>query len=242
MHGQTTAHLHRERRVLRRGQERLLPKRLQDLHRHGRERLLLKRLQDLHRHLLRQMRLQQVDGQLALEPTMAHGPKNIGLSIIESLQILSRFTAKFIMMLTGAIACATFLLGPTCTIERFFVLVEQNKQIITFKILSETRVPTLPNVKWTWIASHIWTFRGKWMTNKQLRRRLALAQSEEFNGVELRRSLFVEYMGGSIEMQKSERAYFINCPKCQKDEDLQDIFNNGNNSESNTELDCPKIC
>ena len=59
------------------------------------------------------------------------------------------------------------------------------------------------------------------MTNTQLRRRLALAQGEEFNGIELWRALFLEYMGGSIEMQKSERAYFINFPKCQKDEDLQ---------------------
>ena len=81
-----------------------------------------------------------------------------------------------------------------------FDLVEQSKQIMTIKFLSETRVQRLPNINWTWIASHIWTFLGKWMTNTQLRRRLALAQGEEFNGIELWRSLFVEYMGGSIEM------------------------------------------
>ena len=94
MHGQTTAHLHRLRRVLRL----------------GRERLLLKRLQDMHRHRLRHMRLRQVDGRLPLETTMAHGPRKIGLPIIESLQILSRLMARSITTMTGVIACVSTLL------------------------------------------------------------------------------------------------------------------------------------
>ena len=102
-----------------------------------------------------------------------------------------------------------------------FELIEKNKNIITIESLNSTNISTLPNVNWLWIASHLWTFIGKWMTNNQLRRRLALAQGEEFNGIELWRALFVEYMGGSIEMQKCERAYFINFPKCAKDEELQ---------------------
>ena len=88
------------------------------------------------------------------------------------------------------------LIGTNMHYREVFDLVEQNKQIMTFKFLSETKVPTLTNVNRTWIASHIWTFLGKWMTNTQLRRRLALAQGEEFNGVEVWQSLFVEYMGG----------------------------------------------
>ena len=54
---------------------------------------------------------------------------------------------------------------------------------------------------------------------------MTLAGGEEFNGIELWRSWFVENIGGSIEMQKNERAYFINFPKCTRDEDLQAHLN-----------------
>ena len=52
-------------------------------------------------------------------------------------------------------------------------------------------------------------------------RRLTLTNGEEFNGLDLWRALFVENMGGSIEMTVNERTFFINFPKCLKDEDLQ---------------------
>ena len=59
------------------------------------------------------------------------------------------------------------------------------------------------------------------MTDTQLERRPTLAQGEELNGIGLWRALFVENMGGSVEMQRNERAYFSNFPKCVKHEDLQ---------------------
>ena len=102
-----------------------------------------------------------------------------------------------------------------------FDLIEQTKNILTLQTLNDARVPTLPNVHWRWLASHLWTFIGKWMTNGQLDRRITLASGEEYNGVELWRALFVEYHGGSVEMSKCERGYFINFPKCAKDEELQ---------------------
>ena len=75
-------------------------------------------------------------------------------------------------------------------------MIEQNKGIITLQALATSAIPSLPNINWGWIASHLWTFLRKLMANAQLRRRLSLAQGEEFNGVELWRSQFVEYVGG----------------------------------------------
>ena len=37
---------------------------------------------------------------------------------------------------------------------------------------------------------------------------------EEFNGLELWRALFNEHCGGSAEMGKTERGFFIDFPKC----------------------------
>ena len=102
-----------------------------------------------------------------------------------------------------------------------FDLIESTKQMLTLKTLNDARVPSLPNVNWRWLASHLWTFLGRWMNNTQLDRRITLASGEEYNGVELWRALFTEYHGGSVEMSKCERGYFINFPRCTKDEDLQ---------------------
>ena len=106
-----------------------------------------------------------------------------------------------------------------------FDIVERTKVPLTLIVLSNAKLPTLPHLNWRWVASHIWTFIGKWMNDTQLERRLTLAGGEEFNGIELWRSWFVENIGGSIEMQKNERAYFINFPKCTRDEDLQAHLN-----------------
>lgn len=102
-----------------------------------------------------------------------------------------------------------------------FDLIESTKQMLTLQTLNDASVPSLPNVNWRWLASHLWTFLGRWMNNVQLDRRITLASGEEYNGVELWRALFTEYHGGSIEMSKCERGYFINFPRCVKDEDLQ---------------------
>ena len=59
------------------------------------------------------------------------------------------------------------------------------------------------------------------MTDAQLNRRLTLSNGADFNGIELWRALFVENIGGSIEMSNNERQYFISFPQCQKHEELQ---------------------
>ena len=56
-------------------------------------------------------------------------------------------------------------IGTNMHYREVFDLIEQRKHIITFKFLSETKVATLPNIHWPWVAPHIWTFRGKRMTN-----------------------------------------------------------------------------
>ena len=104
--------------------------------------------------------------------------------------------------------------------SHIFDLLEQTRTIIGLKDLASLKVTALPNINWNWIASHIWTFVGKWMTDTQLNRRLTLAQGEAYNGTEVWRALFHEYSGGSNEMKKNERSYFINFPKCVRDEDL----------------------
>ena len=44
---------------------------------------------------------------------------------------------------------------------------------------------------------------------------------EEFNGLELWRALFHEHCGGSAEMGKTERGFFIDFPQCEKAADLR---------------------
>ena len=56
-----------------------------------------------------------------------------------------------------------------------FDLIESTKSILTLRTLNDARVPSLPNVNWRWLASHLWTFLGRWMNNTQLDRRITLA-------------------------------------------------------------------
>ena len=59
------------------------------------------------------------------------------------------------------------------------------------------------------------------MTDTLFGRRLTLTCGEEFNGLELWRALWMENHGGSVEMKVSERNFFINFPKCAREDELQ---------------------
>ena len=52
-------------------------------------------------------------------------------------------------------------------------------------------------------------------------RRLTLTCGEELNGLELWRALWAENHGGSVETKVSERNFFINFPKCAREDELQ---------------------
>ena len=105
--------------------------------------------------------------------------------------------------------------------KNIFDMIESSREPIPFRQLSTASVPLLPNVNWIWMANHIYGFVGKCMNDTMLGRMATLAGGEEFNGFELWRALFVEFRGGSVEMTCNERGFFIDFPKCSKDEDLQ---------------------
>ena len=102
-----------------------------------------------------------------------------------------------------------------------FDLIEKEKNIINWRTMSNCRVPDLPNVHWAWVATHLWSFVSRFLGDTMLGRMDTLANNEEFNGIELWRNLYLEFMGGSTEMSHNERNFFVNFPKCTKDEDLQ---------------------
>ena len=59
------------------------------------------------------------------------------------------------------------------------------------------------------------------MSDSLFGRRLTLAGGQECNGLELWRALYMENMGGSVEMKVAERSCFINFPQCAKEDELQ---------------------
>ena len=105
--------------------------------------------------------------------------------------------------------------------KNIFDMIESSREPIPFRQLATANVPLLPNVNWVWLSNHIYGFVGKCMNDTMLGRTATLAGGEEFNGFELWRALFVEFRGGSVEMTCNERGFFIDFPKCSKDEDLQ---------------------
>ena len=105
--------------------------------------------------------------------------------------------------------------------KNVFDMIESSREPIPFRTLATASVPLLPNVNWIWMANHIYGFIGKCMNDTMLGRMATMAGGEEFNGFELWRALFVEFRGGSVEMTCNERGFFIDFPKCTKDEDLQ---------------------
>ena len=92
-------------------------------------------------------------------------------------------------------------------------MVEKQKAPISWASLAATRNPELPYVNWQWMATHLWTFTGQFLTDTQLQRRTDLTLGEEFKGLELWRALYGENSGGSAEMATCERGFFIDFPK-----------------------------
>ena len=105
--------------------------------------------------------------------------------------------------------------------KEIFDLVEAEKGLIQWDKLKSLTVASLPNLDWQWISSQIWSFTGRFMSDTLFGRRLTLAGGQEFNGLELWRSLYMENMGGSVEMKVAERNFFINFPQCTKEDELQ---------------------
>lgn len=104
--------------------------------------------------------------------------------------------------------------ATNCNDSRVFDLIENNKQPTKFADLPATNVPGLPNMDWQWIAMHIWTFTGNFLSDSQLARRTTLVGGEEFNGLEFGRTLFSENVGGSDQLANLERGHFIALPNC----------------------------
>ena len=112
-------------------------------------------------------------------------------------------------------------IGVNCNYSTVFRMVEKEKAPISWASLAATRNPELPYVNWQWMATHLWTFTGQFLTDTQLQRRTDLTLGEEFNGLELWRALYGENSGGSAEMATCERGFFIDFPKCEKAVDLR---------------------
>ena len=105
--------------------------------------------------------------------------------------------------------------------QNIFDLIESNREPITFQALSQTKLEILPNANWIWLANHIFGFVAKCVNDAMLGRLTTMAGGEEFNGFEVWRALHVEHRGGSVEMTCNERGFFIDFPRCDKVEDLQ---------------------
>ena len=113
------------------------------------------------------------------------------------------------------------IISTNMSYKDIFDIIEKTKSIVSFSALAVTRVHHLPNVNWIWSANHLWGFIGKVLNDTMLGRMQTMAQGEEFNGIELLRAIYLEFMGGSVEMNVTERGFFIDYPTCSKDEDLQ---------------------
>ena len=112
-------------------------------------------------------------------------------------------------------------ISTNCNYTTVFSLVESCKMPISWSTLASIHIPELPHMNWQWISTHVWTITGGFLSDTQLNRRTDLTCGEEFNGLELWRALFNENCGGSAEMGKTERSYFINFPKCEKTTELR---------------------
>ena len=79
--------------------------------------------------------------------------------------------------------------------SKIFDLVEGTKVPIKWATLSTAYVQELPFLDWQWVATHIWTFTANYLNDTQIERRGTLCMGEEFNGLELWRTLFRENCG-----------------------------------------------
>ena len=72
-----------------------------------------------------------------------------------------------------------------CNYAEVFRLIENEKGIISWARLPYMKIQSLPHMNWQWIASHLWSFMGQYMTDNVLNDRLVHTCGEEFNGLEL---------------------------------------------------------
>ena len=111
--------------------------------------------------------------------------------------------------------------GANCNYSRIFELIETNKTPIKWATLARTQIADLPYLDWQWIATHLWTFTGNYLSDSQLTRRAALVGGEEFNGLEYWRALYSENVGGSTQLANLERGHFIAFPNCSNIAELE---------------------
>ena len=104
---------------------------------------------------------------------------------------------------------------------KIFDLVETTKSPIKWAALASTQVAELPFLDWQWVATHLWTFTANYLTDTQIERRGTLCMGEEFNGLELWRTLYRENCGGSAQLANLERGHFIAFPKCNNASELR---------------------
>ena len=76
-------------------------------------------------------------------------------------------------------------ISVNCNYAKVFELAESSKIPIRWEMLPTTHIPDLPYLNWSWIATHIWTFTGSFLTDNQLLRRSTLTLGQESNGLEL---------------------------------------------------------
>ena len=107
-----------------------------------------------------------------------------------------------------------------CNYAKVFELIERQKTPIDWNTLATTRVAELPYLNWQWVATHLWSFTGAYLTDIQLTDRATLSGGQEFNGLEHWRALFLQNCGGSSEMANAERGFWIAFPKCEKSTEL----------------------
>ena len=107
-----------------------------------------------------------------------------------------------------------------CNYALVFDLIEQQKTPIDWNLLATTRVAELPYLNWSWVATHMWSFTGAYLTDNQLTNRSTLVGGQEFNGLEHWRALYLQNCGGSSEMANAERGFWIDFPKCERSTDL----------------------
>ena len=112
-------------------------------------------------------------------------------------------------------------ISTNCNYATIFRIVETNKARIDWMSIANTQNPELPHLNWQWIAQHLWSITGNYLTDNLMNKRTDMTLGEEFNGLELWRALFNEHCGGSAEMGKTEREFFIKFPKCPKASDLR---------------------
>ena len=56
-------------------------------------------------------------------------------------------------------------IGTNMYYKDVFDILAKEKVVLDWSVLSRTRISILPNVNLSWIASHIWSFTGRYMTD-----------------------------------------------------------------------------